>query len=390
MPVKKSTYSLDKVTLRAVFRRRVGSFLLALLMALGTFTAVALHNLTIRQENALEQMVTETRIRCLVTDANGRNGDRLGMMSSFVDMLMGKRHSQGCYLDQYIRDVEALATRPLSAPEDYSLCRILSLNSDSRLSAAEGAKVTFLAGWTEEALRSEEQVCLVPEELADVGPTLTVQDPVWAKPLELTVIGTIENGPENTVYCPFYMDVGDGLTYAFAVESCSFAIGDNTRLDECKAAIYETFVVPSVTGINDGMTFGVLVQDEVYLKTLEEDGDNLAMLRLLQPLLMVLCCCIGFFSSYLTIRGRMKEFAVMRCLGMKQGLVFRLVFEEIFLLTLLGGVAGLTCGVVLEGALRPGALGKALVVMGIFLLGAVVSAMRVTSVNVMKLMKVEE
>ena len=174
------------------------------------------------------------------------------------------------------------------------------------------------------------------------------------------------------------------------MESCSFDILDNLRLEECKNAIYESFVEPKLSNINDGLSYGVLVQDETYQSTLEELRSNLSMLRLLLPILTVLCGGIGFLAAYLANRGRIREFAVMRCLGIKRGRVFAQVFGEQALLAMVGAMFGGTAGLLLEGAYSGETFARAGLILGIFLAGAAVACWNVTRVNVMKLMKVEE
>ena len=60
------------------------------------------------------------------------------------------------------------------------------------------------------------------------------------------------------------------------------------------------------------------ILDETYQKNIEEIQANLSMLRLLLPVLIVVCGGIGFFASFLATRGRTKEFAVMRCLAIME------------------------------------------------------------------------
>ena len=150
------------------------------------------------------------------------------------------------------------------------------------------------------------------------------------------------------------------------------------------------FADPDQGQLGDGLTYGVVVQDETYTASMEEFQANLAMLRLLLPVLTVLCGGIGFFGGYLATRGRLTEFAVMRCLGMKRQRVFGLVFGEQLLLAVLGTVLGGTAGCLLEGALAAGAMGRAGLVLAAFLAGGAVAAVRVTRVNLMKLLKAAE
>lgn len=397
----KGRTALHGVTLRALWRRKGSSLLLALVVALGVFSSLVLNNLITRQLIALEKTVNETVITCVVTDPMGIDSSNLHMISAFVEMLTGRRHHQGCYLDEHVKNVRAKATVSLETPENYFLRRILSFDSDTALSEIEGVSINLYDGWTEEAFKTLERICLIPEgyqtQRREDGTEFVTIEVMKDETVELQVIGTVSGGPTNIFYCPFFMMSVDGVTELIYVETCSFDIADNSRLEECKAAIFGdsmgptiSFVEPDLSNRADGMTYGVLVQDEIYKKTIEEIESNLSMLRLLLPVLMVMCGGIGFFASYLATRNRTKEFAVMRCLGMKQIKIFGLVFEELLILTLLGGVAGFAAGFFMEGTIERQAILNAALITGIFLLGAAISAIRVTSVNVIKLMKAED
>lgn len=390
---KTSGRALFQVTLAALWRRKGFSILLALVAALGVFASAALQNLTARQEAAMAKMVHDTQIHCVVTDPQGVSSDNLQMLSAFVDMLIGKRHERGCYLDEYVKNVRAKASIPLDEPRDMTLRRILSFDSDSALSEVAGVHIALAEGFTEAVLQTEARVCIIPDGLEtqidpDGQPYVSVI--LNGVPLKLQVIGTVPGGPGNVIWCPFYLKQQEGVTEAFWVESCSFDILDNLRLEECKTAIYESFVEPKLTNVNDGLSYGVLVQDETYQSTLEELRSNLSMLRLLLPILTVLCGGIGFLAAYLANRGRIREFAVMRCLGIKRGRVFGQVFGEQALLAMVGAVFGGVAGLLLEGSYSCEAFARAGLILGIFLAGAAVASWNVTRVNVMKLMKVEE
>ena len=80
----------------------------------------------------------------------------------------------------------------------------------------------------------------------------------------------------------------------------------------------------------------------------------------------------------------------MRCLGMRQSKIFGLVMAEFTILSLAGSFLGIMCGILLEGEIQANALRNAALMTGVFLLGSVIAAVRITSINVMKLMKVED
>lgn len=206
----------------------------------------------------------------------------------------------------------------------------------------------------------------------------------------LRIIGTVTNGPSNEIYCPYFMSWSEGVSVAFLTDSCSFDIRNNQKLEESKSYIYEWFVRPDLSNQMDGLTFGVLIHDETYQKNIEEIQANLSMLHLLLPVLIIVCGGIGFFASFLATRGRTKEFAVMRCLGMKQCKIFGLVMGELSILAFTGAFFGIAGGILLEGEIQTSALLHAALMTGIFLLGSAVAALRITSINVMNLMKVED
>ncbi len=381
--------SLSGVTWRAMWRRWVSALLLIAVAAMGACGAVVLQNLTVRQENARREAVSNTKINCVVTNARGTDSGNLQMLSAFVEMLEGKRRERGCYLDDYVTNVRAKATISLEKPKGAALRRILSIDSDPALHEVEGAVVAFEEGWTEDVLRGKELVCLVSSDLKTGADSITISQTQGQK-TDLHIIGTVTGGPGNTIYCPYFMPYIEGQSAAFMTDSCSFDIRDNDRLEETKEEIYKWFVEPKLSNQMDGLTFGVLVQDEIYQNTLSEIRDNLSMLRLMQPVLFVLCGGIGFFASYLATRGRTKEFAVMRCIGMSRGKVFGLVMTELAVLALFGAVLGTAVGFLVEGAVLFRALTRAAFITGIFLLGSAIAAVRITGVNVMKLMKVED
>lgn len=164
----------------------------------------------------------------------------------------------------------------------------------------------------------------------------------------------------------------------------------HARLEECKEQIYSIFQKPDLSAPLDSLRFGVLIQDETYLRSLGEIQSNLSMLRILLPILIVLVGSTGFLAGYLTTRGRLREFAVMRCLGIKRRSIFAQIFCEQALLGMLGGLTGRAAGAALEHNVEPAALAKAAIMVGVFLSGTALATARITRVNVMKLMKAED
>lgn len=385
---KHGNFTLIELTCKSMVRRWLASLLMLSVAAMGASMAVLLQDLTTRQEITLHNTIQNSTISCTVTNARGTDSGNLQMLSAFVEMLEGNRRERGCFLDSYVKNVRAKSEVGLESPAGVRLRRILSLASDPALAAAEGATVSFYAGWSEEALREREQICLVPAEMA-VTDFITISvEP--EEEISLRVVGIVSNGPTNVIYCPFFMPWQEGTSIAVLTDSCSFDIRDNQELEASKTEIYQWFVKPELSNQYDGMKFGVLVHDEIYEKSIQGIQENLSMLRLLLPVLMCLCGAIGFFSSFLAIRGRTGEYAVMRLMGMSQWSVLCIVCFELTILALLGAATGIGLGFLWGGVIQFAAIGEAAILTGVFILGAAIAAARVTGVNVMKLMKTED
>lgn len=386
-------FALWSTTFSTLWRRKWSSLLLAAVVALGVLSTMLLGNLEIRQIDGIQHLVEDTEINCILTDPLGMHSTVLSMPSAYIDHLIGNRHEKGCYLDLYVTDINAKATIIIQKPTGYELRRIYSFGSDPKLSSLEGAKIELYDGWTEEILQSDEPVCLVPNTM-ELDPsedgTAWVTLTTATDERSLQVIGTITGGPENVIYSSFYFNWDPSVTEVFSVDSCSFTIQDNTQLEEAKEELYKIFAKPALNNGDSTSEYGVLVQDELYLKSLDEMESNLHMLRLLLPLLTILGGCIGFFSSYLATRGRMREFAVMRCLGMKRRKIFWLVFREQAVLAILGAVLGFIGTLLIEGPFNMQSVSKATLMIAIFLVGTALASLRTTGINVMKLMKAEE
>lgn len=378
---------LPALTLRAMVRRRWASLSIILMIALGVFASIVLHQLTKRQEIALEKMIDTTEITCIVTDTRGMNSGNLEMYSLWVDKLFGKH---GETVADYICNIHAAGTVELAEPMGVSLRKILDIASEEAFSSLEGSGVTFYDGYDESVFRTDARVCLVPNEMKVNDDGIVKVRREGMETVELTVIGTVSGAGKNIVWCPFYTPVDGDWYLAFPVDSCSFSIRDNRLFDETKEAIYQYFVVPSLSAIKTNSDYGVMIRDELYRSTLEKIESNIQLLGMMLPVLIVLCCFIGFFTSFLSTRGREKEFAVMRCLGMSPIKVFLLVFEEFVILAALGGAVGFAGGYLFERSLPREAVEKAFIILGVYLVGAAISVLRICNVNVMKLMKVED
>lgn len=383
---KPSARALHEVQLRALLRRPALCAVLALVVFAGVFAAQYMEKSLLSQQDALAQMQRDTRIHCLVTDAAGGSQQRLNLPGAMVHRLVDGD------LAAWATEVQALSTRALVQPANSILHGILSFASDDSLSALVGASVTLYDGFSEADLAGTRAICLVSaampiERASDGNQYLTVQSNDETA-FRLQVAGIVSGGAPEAVYVPLFMQP-EGAELPFTADSCSFAVRDNARLDEARAALYEVFCLPRQGGGADG-GFGLLIQDEIYLASKTELEEGLSLLRLLLPLLLAGMGAIGFWGASLAAHSRKQEFAVLRCMGVRRRAIFAQVLAEQLVLALPGLALALVLGWLLGGGVPAPALATAAGILAVFLLGAALAAAKISSVNTMFLMKTED
>ena len=298
-------------------------------------------------------------------------------------------------LSAWARDVNALSNRPLSYPNESTLRRILSFDSDPLLHEAAGAKIIMSNGWSEDVFRTPEQVCLVPEGTAvtigtDGAYYITLQT-YNEEAQTLRVIGVVSNGPEKTYYVPFFMKNTQGEIPPINVSSCSFYLKNATLLEESKSALFHSFANPKELTTTTTARHGLIIKDEAYRTAKTNITQNISMMQLLLPAMILSMGIIGFLVTLLSSHSRKTEFSIMRCLGMRRGTVFALVFEEHIFITLFAtALTSVAAFFLLTEAISPLALGSTICISAAFLTGCTVAVAHVTSINTMKLSKTEE
>lgn len=293
------------------------------------------------------------------------------------------------YQDEYVENVRAKASIKLINPKGYTMVCLLTPDSDYTLTAAGGGSITLFDGWDASVFSGDSKVCVIPWQLAGDGEYIEIDNGNFS--VNLRVIGT-HTGPANNIYCPFHaMDFHDGQSYMVTADACSFDIKDARRLDEAKAALYEVFADLSTvdqSGIRPA--FAVRINDDILRNTLEEIRGNIRTLHLLVPVLLFIEGAVSFFAAYLSTQSRLREYAVMRCLGMTRGRIFRLTFCEYFMLAIVGAAFGTVTGIAITGTLSPQMLLYGAGAVSAFMIGTSMSISRITRINVMMLMKTEE
>lgn len=382
------------LTLRSLTRRRLACLLLLLFLISGTAALQLLGVLLCAQEAALERVYDDFEIRCTVSNASGTRTDGLNIFSYYLGLL------QSCEQHDFAAQIKDLRLK-ISLPLDdmngtqWKLRGITRLDADYALLPENGATVRFYDGYDESLLQTDRKLCLVPLSLAAElklgadGARYAVLFVNGAQERFL-VIGEYFSGAQNIVYCPFdymysrFSEQGELL----GAESASFNVRDNRELDAFRKNAYTYFLEPDPNATTPpGVFLGLLIQDAQFTATIQKIDDNIHMLRLLIPTLCTVSVGISFLASYLFMRGRARECAVMRTLGVHRGRVILLLLCEQALLCALGGGSALLIWRLFE-------LGKEPVLGALFapcyLLGSLGSSLQSANPNVMMLLRTED
>lgn len=364
--------------------RRWGVSLLLVLIALAAVTASQVLQQSIqRQQQTLVGMAQQAEIRCIVTTPQGSvNGIDLPIVT--VEELTGRRVSA---LSAWADKVNARGQELLAEPEGLPLIHILSLDSDPALQPVNGAFVQFYKPWGEDALKGENPICLLPTSLKELaqkdenGDLMLEIKTASGASMALQVIGEINNTRVQAIYCPFFLSV-DAI---FSIDACSFQLPAGCDAEAARETFYQFFEEPGP----DAQETGLLIQDSYYSLTWQQLSGNLRLLQLLRPVLFLFIGAIGAFGGWLATHSRRRELAVMRCLGLSRRSIFGLLLGEQTMLAMLGGALGFVLAYRINGSISGAAALYGGIILVAFLLGAAVSGLFETRVNVMELMKVE-
>ncbi len=250
------------------------------------------------------------------------------------------------------------------------------------------SSIEWLEGYDETLFAGREAVCIVPRGTqAALGDELRLSMRTRRSAvLTLKVVGLYGGGYEGVrkvYYCPlaclrdFYGENGMTLSYCgLEMELC------NTReLNEFKAQMKEL-------KLDGGMT-RLVVNDALLIAITTQLQQHIRLLNTLLPFLFAFAAAIGFVLSFLLLRGRRREAAVMRSLGAKRGRVFGTLLLETGLQAACGAALGTLAAYLIAGGAAVSAPHIALV-LACYLVGGAMAVLRLLRGNVLRLMAAKE
>ena len=253
--------------------------------------------------------------------------------------------------------------------------------------AAELPYLQWREGFDESLFDGDDSVCVAPRSARlMLGDTVTFplkRDS--AEVLELTVVGLYGGGGGGVqnFYCPLasLRNAYQGAGLSFNYSGLDLIFTDLANLEVFKTAMLEA-------GLHIGEA-QLRIDDSTMQQTTGQLKQQIALLQELLPVLLVLAATIGFGLSFLLLRGRKKEAAVLRSLGMRRSAVFTVLLGETALQAATGCLLGCGIALLLAGAaaFQPDQL---LLLWACDLLGGGVAAWKISGVNVFNIMTAKE
>ena len=264
-----------------------------------------------------------------------------------------------------------------------------ALNSTALVPDLEGWEpyINWQEGYDITVLEGNERVCLAPRSL-ELEPGETVTLPLGGEyrklQIELTVVGLYGEeyrsaDEQDVYYCPltamedFLREKEQEITYNLM----EMELQKLDKLGEFKAQMTEL-------GLEKGSA-RLTVNDALLQQVTAKFRQHIRLLNTLLPVLLAIVAGIGFGLSFLLLRGRKREAAVLRSLGTRRGQVFGMFLCETALQALLGTLLG--------GGLAWIVLGKTAfqlqylaLVLCCFLLGGAMAVWQLAKANVFTVM----
>lgn len=367
------------------------------------------------QNTQLNEIFDSIEVKCVVSDVKGTKTDRLQINPTYVDACTNPVYE----ISEYIKDVcfkRRLRYNAIIPGEEPSieniaeapyLIGISMLEADSSLLPQNGVTVDFFNGYDETDLNTDKMICIVPASLvgdkapsADMTLSLAVTydyGPMFEKkPIvaDLIVAGTYTGivSEEDSIYCPWgaicslAVEAGD----IYMADSLSFTVKDNRKLNEFKSILWKYYSPVDVTAGDSIYSYAITVNDAVLNESVSSIDRNITLLNILIPLLLISSIGIGFVTSLILTRNRRPEFAVMRSMGARRGNVFFVAFIEQLMLGVLGALLGVIGYNIVRGFGASINLTQLGIYIGCYIIGAAAAVIRITTINVMQIMKVKE
>lgn len=272
--------------------------------------------------------------------------------------------------------------------KDDTLKGLESIEADSLL---EGLveQTEWFEGYDESCLSGNDAVCIVPRTLGlAAGDTFSFKLGTSKETTELEVAAVYGSEFMSTsngmvIYCPLasLKDIYEQNDTKFAYSMLEMELCNTKQLDDFRKLADEL-------GLKGGSA-KLIINDTLLASVTTELTKHITLLKALLGALFVLIVAIGFGISFLLLRRRTRETAVMRSIGATRMQTFSILIIECMLQAILGGIIAVVLVLLTfgrEAAFNP----LAAVVMLCYIAGGAIASLKLANVNVLKLMTAKE
>lgn len=255
-----------------------------------------------------QQLLQNTPIRCVMATKDGR--------TEAVNVINGVVYSavEGG-MKPYVADL-AIRTEKVMTLADGSPGMITGVTLpcyEELTQLGDVPDITWQEGWDDAVFDTHEKICAAGEnmmtyaEMVDGVLRLTMtMDGVTDS---FRIVGACEE--KNALWCPFY------ALYDWTInlngERLSFVLADNARLDD-----WLELAAPHFTPNEDGVYpafVQLIMQDEAYRNVEQASRRNELLLQIVEPLFTALVFAAGILVSFLAVRARKTEIAILQSMG---------------------------------------------------------------------------
>ena len=364
---------MASTVLKRIIRRPLLSLTGFLLAAVLCFVLCFLVQYRQEQEENIRQIRETYPILCTVTDARGVNTQSLRLYKRYLQWVEDEEEGIGSYIRdlKVTRELLVEGVVPgedglfsgesdtlypgmgssLSYRPDYVLCpfrKALGLSDPACSELTDPAKGGDYTSTVEDFFHRDENICLVPEteyeKLEGAVLSFRLRSPYTKDGSggvgyeDFKVVGWYKGeGDSLLLPYPCAQRVGYEIADTISVDSISFFVKDNTKLEEMKKKAMEVFTEPAPSSYSGRA--GLVVKDSVYRLTLRETEQNIKQINQLIPVSLILSLSAGLLAGYLAVRGETKTYALMRTLGVGKLRLFGMVLLEQLLLPAAGALA---------------------------------------------------
>ncbi|HHT58070.1 ABC transporter permease [Herbinix luporum] len=233
----------------------------------------------------------------------------------------------------------------------------------------QDCEVEFLSGYDYDSLSLNENIGIIPRNFAsenniDLGDTIRLtawyiyeEEYALCSVLDLEVIGIYEQTwQSDVIYTPWIMSYDHDyyVDYSYPIDSQAQVetiwIWNEILPRSVRAATFTLKNTKNLAAFREYLDKqgyseagqiknnrrAIVIQDKKLEETIKPFDNHIKLMNILNPIMLILFGVIGFMVSYLLIRHRISELAIMRSMGAKRTYVFLSFFIEQLILFLLG------------------------------------------------------